>query len=555
MDSEDLYNNVFLKTLKLKYPKTFQVIESSCYMLCIPHSLSLYGMNITQHVLESHILIGSKFYQDEYETYNRNATYTIENSLIIDKADPSKKIKILFDEICYNKDFKPYRFFCIEYPLVGGTGIKPSISMDGEDFGLISRPQKPTFDHSKTFLLSPSTPCNRIIINKLDDDLGRVQNEIGVLTRTNESQLLEQLKRLHEKYLDDLVCANVEYKELRSNERQMNNLSMHLESYIFGKIGKYVYNGLKDIHREKNNFYYEKMLMLSDLSLEDMGVNGAFSVHMTKALEAMFHFQHQDLTPIDKLLTVIQASSEIETSIKASSLLQLSDQTLAITGDEAFPLISFLLIQTHPRNLESDLQYCINYILSKISSTSLEYNLINLQASLEHIKQLIEANQNKLDQQAAKKVQDEQTLLEQQTSSSSSQQSIKKPPFNLPTYLSSNSLLSSYTSNNNNGSGNLSSFYSPSTSTIIPDSASFENHSNNNNINNNNNTKSPLSPNNNNNSSYQPTINRYLTNNNSSFSPQPPPVSKYNASNPFPYQKYTKPPSVISLDDDEGDPW
>ncbi|GAM21855.1 hypothetical protein SAMD00019534_050300, partial [Acytostelium subglobosum LB1] len=51
MDSEDLNNNVFLNTIKLKHPKIFNTIESNCYMLCIPHSMSLYGFKITQKTI------------------------------------------------------------------------------------------------------------------------------------------------------------------------------------------------------------------------------------------------------------------------------------------------------------------------------------------------------------------------------------------------------------------------------------------------------------------------------------------------------------------------
>eukprot|EP01133_Synstelium_polycarpum_P007213 gene7213-8377_t len=294
-------------------------------------------MNVTQKIAEAHVLIGSKFYQDEYETFSRETVYTIENSIITDKSDPRKQIKILFDEICYNKDYKPYRFFCVEYPLIGGTGIKPSISQDSDDqFGIV-KPQKPTFDQASQFLLSGSLYSpNSIVIRKLDAQLQEFESVS--FDQSTETQVKESLRRIQEKYMDDLVCANAEYKQLQSNEKQMNNLSQILECYMFGKLYDTIYVGLQEIYREKNNYYYERILALSNMSLEELGINSAFTPHLSRAVETMLQFS-QDVTPIDKLLTIIQASNDIENSIKTSSLLELNDETLTITGDDALPLI------------------------------------------------------------------------------------------------------------------------------------------------------------------------------------------------------------------------
>ncbi|EFA81540.1 hypothetical protein PPL_05529 [Heterostelium album PN500] len=561
MDTEDLNSNVFLKILKTKHPKIFNAIETNCYLLCIPQSLSLYGMNIT-----AKIIVGSKFYQDEYESLNRDAKYNIENMLITDKSDPTKQIKILFAEMCYNREYKPYRFYCIEYPLVGGTGIKPSISFDNEEFGII-KPQKPTFENATQFLYSqPLNSPNSIVMKKVDNEIMFFEQTTN-LENHNQTQVTELLSRMKEKFMDDLVCANAEYKELQTNEKQMNNLSLLLDSYLIGKLYDKIYIQLKEIYSEKNNYYYEKMAMLSNLTLEELGIRNEFAPHLARATEIMIQFQ-MDQTPIDKLLTIVQASNEIENSIKTLSLLELTDDNpLTITGDDALPLTSYLLIQAHPRFLETDLVYCTNYIFTDVSNHSFGYHLVNFQAGVEHIKQLIDQfapntntnltnNINNINNNESSIINNNINIL-----SPNQHLKVKSTSLNLPTYLSSNSLLSNYTQqpqqhqptiitsppannrslvqNQYTSSPNLYNYvsttsYSSSVTPLSPRGPDVQKSSH---------------------SSFAPSSSRYNTinsnntiNNNNN--------NNNNLTSSFQYHKYTKPPSVIRLDEDEtGSPW
>ncbi|GAM21854.1 hypothetical protein SAMD00019534_050290 [Acytostelium subglobosum LB1] len=428
---------------------------------------------------------------------------------ITDKANPSKRIKILYTEICYNRDYKPYRFLCVEYPLVGGTGIKPSMSREAsQEFG-IAKPQKPTFQTSKTFLYSKPDSPNVIVMKKAEREFDTFLQET-IFNANTEQQVIEDIQRMKEKLMDDLVCACAEYKALQSNEKQMNSLSLLVDCYLLGSLNSLIYQGLKEIYSQKNNYYYERMTILSNLTLDDIGVKKEFAPHLARATDVMIQFQ-SDVTPIDKLLTIVQASNEIENSIKTSSQFELSDESLTITGDDALPLTSYLIIQAHPRHLESDLIYCTNYIFSNISTMSLGYHLVNFQASIEYIKHLIDQF-------------DIAPPPAQQTG-------VNTMP---PSFLSSQSLLSSYTGANPPliqhdvlypppipivGIYNYPSAQSSLSATTTPTGPSS-------------------------NAQQQQQQQGGVT------SPRGPDTK---SNNNFQYQKYTKPPSVISLNDDDDD--
>ncbi|KAF2075199.1 hypothetical protein CYY_003504 [Polysphondylium violaceum] len=439
---EDLNKNLFFQTIKFKFPKIFQLIESKCYTLCIPQFSSLYGMNVSQKVVESHVFIESKYYQSEYETLCDDSSYFVENGFIVDKNNKSKKVKILFDEICYNKDYKSYRLLCIEAPLVGGTGIKPSISHEEFDhFQGIVKPQRPTFEQSIQFLLDSPASINSIVMRKADKLIEDFQNTWKII-KGRETDLKESLEILHEKVLNDLVCANAEYKQLQSNHKQMLNLSMILESYILGRLYDKIYKELLNQYELENMQLYEKTIKLSKHSIEDLGIRASFEPHLSKAIEIVNSFE-KEKTPIDKLLSIVQASKEIEESIRARSILEGTEEEdiLTITGDDALPITAYLLIQARPKSLQTDLIYCSHFIISSISNSSLGYHLVNFTAAIDYIKRLY--------QEFVEKQLEDNTISTSTTSPTSS-------TTNLTSSLSFSDIsISDNNSNNNNNNNNF----------------------------------------------------------------------------------------------------
>ncbi|KYQ96898.1 hypothetical protein DLAC_04215 [Tieghemostelium lacteum] len=529
---EDLNQNIFYKTIKSKFPKVFQLVESKLYTLCIPQYSSLYGMNISQKVVESHILVESKYYQSEYDALSNDESYIIENGILVLKRDATKRVKILFDEICYNKEFKSYRLLCIEAPLVGGTGIKPSMSTDNDlgEFQGISKPTRPTFEQAVFFLLGGSSQSpNSIVIRKAHEQINEFEDN-NDLVKGSENVFFEKIKVIHERVLDDLICANAEYKQLQSNEKQIANLSIILESYIMGKLFNKVYEELKVLYKKENQQLYDIVVLLSKHSLEDLGIKSQFEPHLIEACTMMTVLYNQDVqTPFDKLLSAIQSSAQIEESIKATSLLEAVDSDqLQMTADDSLPILSYLLIQARPKYLETDLKYCTNFIFTEIHNSSYGYHLVNFTAAINYIKSLAKTlnlvNSNGVDEVAAST---------SPPSSLSSNSSLNNNDVNSPSTSSSSS------SERKNSYPPMPTF-SSSSSFYINDSYNSSSFTN-------SNRKSIQSP-----FTSTPNLN-YTTPSkvNESYMSSPlPPQQTINNNTP---REFSKPPNVIMLDDDEDD--
>ena len=87
----------------------------------------------TETQTETHILQESPFFKGDYCTANKK-TVEIERNIITTKTGienyvfilPStgfsepREVRILFEELFYNKQYKPFRVICVECPLEGG---------------------------------------------------------------------------------------------------------------------------------------------------------------------------------------------------------------------------------------------------------------------------------------------------------------------------------------------------------------------------------------------------------------------------------------------------
>lgn len=61
--NEDLSENVFFKTLKLKHQGIYDEAERNCWLICVPTTASCVGLTLTKDVIETHILQPSPYFQ------------------------------------------------------------------------------------------------------------------------------------------------------------------------------------------------------------------------------------------------------------------------------------------------------------------------------------------------------------------------------------------------------------------------------------------------------------------------------------------------------------
>eukprot|EP00960_Hanusia_phi_P045053 757002-Hanusia_phi.AAC.1 len=121
-EDEDLDHNPVMMTLKLKAPDMYKRAADEQLLVCIPCAASSQGLPLNRTTLETHLLKPSPFFAGVYETMN-GKTVEVEEGMMETRAGflDNRRVRILFEELHYNENFKPFRVVCISQPLQGGV--------------------------------------------------------------------------------------------------------------------------------------------------------------------------------------------------------------------------------------------------------------------------------------------------------------------------------------------------------------------------------------------------------------------------------------------------
>ncbi|XP_060564388.1 putative uncharacterized protein DDB_G0284213 [Ruditapes philippinarum] len=119
---DELDINPFFIALQSKYLSCYEKAQEERNLICLPQSDCLHGVRITDKFVETHILKPSPFFQGQYRTLRSDKQIvTIEDDgdyIYCQEGFPTKtKIKIICEELGYNKEYKPYKMLIIARPL------------------------------------------------------------------------------------------------------------------------------------------------------------------------------------------------------------------------------------------------------------------------------------------------------------------------------------------------------------------------------------------------------------------------------------------------------
>ncbi|XP_033747141.1 putative uncharacterized protein DDB_G0284213 [Pecten maximus] len=134
-DTDELDINKFFRFLQTSYLDVYEAAQERCYMVCIPQQTSLTNININKKFVETHILRPSPYFQSEFLTLksSERIVHLEENGKELRTGDGFQcpcKVKILTEELGYNKDYKPFKILVIEKPLDTFSQVTSSQTRD-----------------------------------------------------------------------------------------------------------------------------------------------------------------------------------------------------------------------------------------------------------------------------------------------------------------------------------------------------------------------------------------------------------------------------------------
>eukprot|EP01113_Clastostelium_recurvatum_P044360 TRINITY_DN7481_c0_g1_i6.p1 TRINITY_DN7481_c0_g1~~TRINITY_DN7481_c0_g1_i6.p1 ORF type:complete len:605 (-),score=135.72 TRINITY_DN7481_c0_g1_i6:14-1795(-) len=416
--SEDLSTNVLFRTLKQKYPRLHQNVEKCTqgWFVLVPQRNSIDVSSLTQEAIEAHVVQPSPYFQGEYVTANGRAL-SIEKGVVStgEGFSTGASATILFEELFYNRDYKSFRVVCISAPLVGASPRPRAKLVSQSSLTHIppAIPTRPTLETCSSFLRSPAYPVNSIVLAKLDSQIQEFASTY-VMVKGYEHDAVSKVRTLTDKAQEDLICANPDFRQIYtdSDSSHMDGLAQVIETYIMGLLHDRIFPALKDIYREEDEHMLRIMDEFQHIRLGDLGLAEDLEQHTGEGIYFLSQLDHK-CTPFDKLFCFQDANNSVANSLsisvaahKASPLSSApstpfstspiaspsllasppaTPSTSMITADELLPLLVYMIVKSRIPNLASTVAYVEHFIMSNISSNSLGYTFVNLQAASQFI--------------------------------------------------------------------------------------------------------------------------------------------------------------------------
>ncbi|WAR01534.1 Y5897-like protein [Mya arenaria] len=117
-DIDELDINPFYRALQTKFLSAYEEAQERCYMICIPKSSCLEGAAISRKLIETHILRPSPFFKGQFTTLKSDSQLLVvdDNARFISTVEVKTNIKIVGEELGYNKEYKPYKMLIVARP-------------------------------------------------------------------------------------------------------------------------------------------------------------------------------------------------------------------------------------------------------------------------------------------------------------------------------------------------------------------------------------------------------------------------------------------------------
>lgn len=382
VEQDDLVFNPFYQALQGPFHSQFEYAQDHCYLVCIPQTASMVGVEITPKFVETHILKPSPMFQDNYITTDRLGSKSVvldgHEINLLEGFEHSSNIKIVSEELCYNKKYKPYKMLIIESPLVGAVKGRRGSA------GLSDAFLKPriTFDENVKFLnLFPE--CRFQLLN-LDKSIQQF-NHNYLMVKGYLQAAAEKLKKIWQENVEAVIKAN-KYVSLQSDSRLKDALALATESYLMGGVHRKVMKAVLDECQERDRLLATKAGQLQGITGKQLGIKDDFICPLTSSVVELARLDgiicpHEKLCCLKSTLESI--SEEVTEHLKADLVPGFTLQCL--TTEDLIPLLVLVISRAKCYHLASNLLYIEYFHWVSSKSDNLGYSLVTFKAAIEYM--------------------------------------------------------------------------------------------------------------------------------------------------------------------------
>ncbi|XP_033113528.1 uncharacterized protein LOC117114094 [Anneissia japonica] len=381
-DHEDLDYNPLYKALQTKYWEKFSKAQENCYLICIPQAASLAGVIINQAFVDTHVLKPSPMLKDHYISTDKTESKTIivdEDFVLVTEGFKNKgRIKVLSEELGYNKDYKPFKILIVQKPLEGAVKGRRGSAGLSDDFLI------PRNSYDENCRLLSMFPEHQQQLKQLDESIKQF-NSNYLIVKGYLNHAAEKLQELTQQHTETIL-ANNKYVRLQSDTRLGDVLSIAVESYVTGGVHSKLFAAVCLECQEKDKILASKIQQLQHVSAEDLGISEHFCCSLPAGVVELARLDGIN-SPREKLVCLKTTLDVINEEVTAhlNENLAPGETPLCLTSDELIPLVVTLVAKGKCNRLASNLYYIEHFNWIKSKTDDLGFSLVTFNAVKEYI--------------------------------------------------------------------------------------------------------------------------------------------------------------------------
>ncbi|XP_006818092.2 ankyrin repeat domain-containing protein 27-like [Saccoglossus kowalevskii] len=380
-DSEDLDFNPFYKLLQTRFMNKFETAQKKCYLVCIPAATALQGININQNFVDTHILRPSPYFRSHYESTDKtgNKSIAIENGFVQTKDGFSvnTKIRILSEELSYNKDYKPFKILIIEKPLDPRFRTGNFVSLSPVD----TYTNSISFQENKKLLFQ--FPEHRVPLSILDQNIKQFNMNYMILQGYLDHAAMK-LQDMCFTATESILKVNRNTRR-NADRRMVDILTIAVESYVMGCVHSKVFPAVCQKCCRDDNKICSKEKELQGVGGDEFGVKTEFCCPLPASVVELARLDGL-YTPLEKLFclkSTLDCISE-EVNYFAKDNVVAGNEVPCIASDDLIPLLVTVLIQSKSTHLISNLYYIEHFHWATTSKDDLSFSLVTFKAATEY---------------------------------------------------------------------------------------------------------------------------------------------------------------------------
>ncbi|KAK6967260.1 ankyrin repeat domain-containing protein 27 [Biomphalaria glabrata] len=394
-DIDELEINPFYKALQSRYVDLYEKAQKNCHLLCIPQTTSISTHIINTDFVDTHVLRPSPYFKDQYMTTHSSNCKTLtlsDNGLYFTTSQgfsDIRDVKILGEELAYNKEYKQYKIIILEEPF--DSKFKIQTPQGKEDANTHMLTSKLTVKECTDFL--QSFPDFKEILHTLNQKIQNFINHYMVL----ENYLDDAASRLQDICTQTTVEMTKHLKApLNSNIKLRDVLAEAVESYVMNAVHDKVFAVISSHLSKQDQTLLTKYQHINKVRPDQIGVRREFSCPLPMAVVELANLSSLR-TPREKLVCLKSTVDNITEGV-ALSLQELTQNSepdasvagnpeICITSDDLIPILVTVIAKAKCSHLNSDLFYVDHFMWASADRDrdDLGFCLVTFKAAVQYM--------------------------------------------------------------------------------------------------------------------------------------------------------------------------